>query len=148
MGGGYYKLLYYVNYWKYRRLGFRLGFSIGFDTLGYGVYIPHYGTIVIGNSNRIGNYAVIHTCTCVTDNEKQIGDGFYLSVGAIVTSKTTIGDNVTIGANSLVNKAIAGDNILIGGSPAKVIKDSEAWFIRDGFKKRIDEIERLKEVVL
>ena len=113
-------LAYHIR--KYRLLGLKLGFSIGYDSLGFGVVIPHYGTIVIGASNRIGNYAVLHTSTCVSDNGKIIGDALYLSTGAKITSKIKLGNNVSIGANSLVNKSCEQDNILLAGMPAKVIK--------------------------
>ena len=55
------KYSYYINnrsiiniipyiYWrcKHKKLGLRLGFSIEPNVLGYGVSIPHYGTIVVG----------------------------------------------------------------------------------------------------
>ena len=122
-----------------------LGFSIGCDTLGYGVKIPHYGTIVIGESNRIGNYAVLHTSTCISDNGKIIGDGLYLSTGAKITSKIKLGNNISIGANSLVNKDCEQDNVLLGGMPAKVIRQEDAWYIRDSYEDRVEMIEKLKE---
>jgi serine O-acetyltransferase len=134
-------------YWrrKYGRLGVKLGFSIGEDTLGYGVVIPHYGTIVVGGSNRIGNFAVLHTSTCISANGKVIGNGLYLATGAKMTSKIVLGNNVSVGANSLVNKSIEGDNILIGGMPAVKIKDAPAWYIRsdEDYDKRVQKINDL-----
>lgn len=44
--------------------------------------IPHYGTIVVGGTNIIGNFAVLHTSTYITANHKIIGNGLYLSTGA------------------------------------------------------------------
>ncbi len=40
------------------KLGVKCGFSIGQNSLGYGVVIPHYGTTAINSETRI-NYAVI-----------------------------------------------------------------------------------------
>lgn len=133
---------------RYTKLGYKLGFSIGWDTLGYGVVIPHYGTIVIGESNRIGNYAVLHTSTCISDNSKEIGDAFYMATGVKITSKVRIGNNVSIGANSLVNKNLP-DNCMAGGIPAQVIKTCDAWFIRDGkaFTDKVNAIETLKHTI-
>lgn len=130
---------------RYKRLGVKLGFSIGFNSLGYGAVIPHYGTIVVGGSNRLGNYVVLHTSTCISDNEKIIGDALYLATGAKMTSKIMIGDNVSVGANSVVNKSF-GSNIMIAGAPAKEIKESQAWYIRDGesYYKKFHKIEELK----
>ncbi len=130
---------------RYRKLGIKLGLSIGVNTLGYGVVIPHYGTIVIGNSNRIGNYAVLHTSSCISDNGKTIGDALYLASGAKMTSKLTLGNNISIGANSVVNKSFD-SNCMIAGTPAIRIKDAEAWYIRDGkeYTDKVDCIEQLK----
>ena len=145
-GGEFNDLLFLINKLKYLKLGRRLGFSIGYNTLGYGVNIPHYGTIVIGGSNNIGNYAVLFTSTCITDNEKTIGDALYLSSGVVITSKVILGNGISIGANSLVNKNFEKDNIMIAGTPAKEIKIMEPWYIRDGeqFHRRVIACENLK----
>ncbi len=140
------KLFFILHYKKYRKLGLKLGFSIGYDSLGYGVVIPHYGTIVVGGSNRIGNYAVLHTSTCISDNGKIIGDGLYLSTGAKITSKIKLGNNISIGANSLVNKDCEQDNVLLGGMPAKIIKQEETWYIRDSFDKKVRIVEELRKL--
>lgn len=130
---------------RFYSLGVKLGFSVSCDALGYGVVIPHYGTIVIGGYNHIGNYAVLHTSSCITGNEKHIGDALYLSTGAKITSELVLGNNISIGANSVVNKSYEGDNALIAGIPAKYIKDTEAWYIRDHFEDRINKVENLKQ---
>lgn len=128
--GGVLKYYYKIKLYK---LGLRLGFSIGTNVLGYGVVIPHYGTIVVGNGNIIGNYSVLHTSTCITEGKKIIGNAFYLSAGAKVIKNITIPDNISVGSNSLLNnsKNIT-KNSLVVGQPAEKIKDSEAWYIRDG----------------
>ena len=41
---------------KYSRMGMKLGFSISPTSFGYGLVIPHNGTIVVGDKNKIGNY--------------------------------------------------------------------------------------------
>lgn len=130
----------------YHRLGKRLGFSIGYDVFGYGLVIPHYGTIVVGGTNSCGNFCVLHTSTCITSNGKVIGNALYLSTGAKITSKLTLGDNISVGANSVVNKSFTESNIMIAGAPAKYIKNTDAWYKRDGSKytDRVNAIEQLK----
>lgn len=121
----YYKAkgnLRWVYYsWKYQKLGIRLGFSIAYDVFGYGLVIPHHGTIVVGPKNRIGNYAVLFTSTCITPRpEKSIGDGLYLSTGATITTCEKLGDNVTVDSNSVVAKSFPEENnILLAGMPAR-----------------------------
>lgn len=139
------KYAYY--YALYNRISKKLGFSIGYNVFGYGLVIPHYGTIVVGGNNRCGNYCVLHTSTCITGNGKVIGDAFYLSTGAKVTSKVVLGDNVSVGANSVVNKSVIDGNVMIAGAPAKVIKSTVAWYIRDGesFSSKVNAIENLRQ---
>lgn len=143
--GGVARILAWYHHYKYRKLGIILGFSIGYDCFGYGLVIPHYGTIVVGPSNRIGNYAVLHTSTCITDNSKIIGNGLYLSTGAKMTSTLILGDYISVGANSVVNKSFA-NNLMIAGAPAKEIKSALPWWERDGeeYIRKVEQIEALK----
>lgn len=135
-----------INKIRFKKLSRKLGFSIGPNVFGYGLVIPHWGTIVVGDSNRIGNYCVLHTSTCITDNKKEIGDALYVSAGSIITSKITLGNNVSIGAKSLVNKSFNNENILLTGSPASIKKQRPAWYIEEGksHKERVFAIEKLK----
>lgn len=139
----YIKRFYYA--WKFHRLSQRLGFSIGKDVFGYGLLLPHYGTVVVGSENVIGNYAVIHTSTCI-GGKNRIGNAFYLSAGSKVFKNITMGDNVSVAANSLVDKPFNG-NLLLGGNPARILKGNyPEWYVRDGgnFKERVQRIENLK----
>lgn len=135
-----------INKIRFNKLSRKLGFSIGPNVFGYGLVIPHWGTIVVGDSNRIGNYCVLHTSTCITDNKKEIGDALYVSAGSIITSKITLGNNVSIGAKSLVNKSFNNENILLTGSPASIKKQRPAWYIEEckSHKERVFAIEKLK----
>lgn len=133
-------------YLQFRKWSHRLGFSIGCDSLGYGVLIPHYGTIVVGR-NMIGNYAVLHTSTCITGNDKIIGNALYLGTGAKMTRRVVLGDNVSVGANSLVNNSFPKGNCLLVGAPAVIKRAEVAWYIRDGefYSDKVKKIEALKK---
>lgn len=136
--------LYYG--FRYKQLSLKLGFSIGSDVFGYGLLIPHYGTIVINGEARVGNFAVLHTCTNIA-GKKIIGDGLYLSTGCQIVGNISLGDNVSVAANSLVNKSYQ-NNVLIGGVPAKILKENyPQWYVRDGdtFINRVHCVERLKK---
>ena len=112
-----------------------------------GLVIPHYGTIVVGEGNKIGKYCVLHTCTCIIVANRTIGDGFYLSKGATLVHDFYLGNNVTVAANSLVNgkNDEKYDCVLMAGSPAKVICQREAWYNTDGerWEKRVEESEKI-----
>lgn len=136
-------------YWhrRWNKLSLKLGFSIGANSLGYGVVIPHHGTIVVNENACIGNYAVLHTSTCVAGGDKVIGDYFYLSTGSQVVGKLSLGDGITVAAHSLVNSS-AGSNCLMTGVPAELKRvDYPLWTERDGerFVKRVKAVEALKQ---
>lgn len=132
---------------KFKRLSLKLGFSIDPHVFGYGLVIPHYGTIVIGENNRVGNYAVLHTSTCITARSKKIGDNFYLSTGAKVTTGDDIGNNVMVSANSVVTKGFPEGNVLLVGSPAQVKKYIPGWYEYQGGSGiiKVNAIEKLKQ---
>ena len=134
-------------YWKYRyiKLGQKLGFTIGFNAFGYGLLIPHDGTIVVNGHCRIGNFAVLHTSTCIGGVGKQIGDALYLATGAQIMRPLTLGDNVMVAANSLVNKSF-GSGVLLVGSPAHVKKQElRPWYEEQGspWKERAECVKNL-----
>ena len=134
---------------RWNKLSQKLGYSIGPNSLGYGAVLPHHGTIVVNENALIGNFAVLHTSTCIAGGEKQIGNYFYLSSGSQVVGSLVLGDNVSIAAHSLVNKSF-GDNVLLVGSPAIVKKeDYQAWYIRDGEKymERVNRVLKLKKEI-
>ena len=140
------KLLYVFHRKRCNRQMLRLGISIAYNVFGYGLVIPHHGTIVVGAGNKIGNFCVLHTSTCITAGKKVIGDGMYLSTGAKIINDITIGDYISIGANAVVNKDILTNNCLYAGIPAKMIKESEPWFIRDG-EEYLNRVIKCKKVI-
>lgn len=145
--GQYFRALIRL-YWgrQYRKLGLQLGFSIGHNTIGYGVKIPHYGTIVINGEARIGNFSVLHTSTCIA-GKIEVGDFFYLSTGSQLVGNINIGNNVSVAAHSLVNKCY-GNDVLLAGSPAKIVRtDYPNWIQRDGnpFQRQLEKVLIIKK---
>lgn len=136
---------------RFIRLGTKLGFTIGWHSLGYGAVVSHYGTIIVGRLNRIGNYAVINVSTCVsgplTDRGKIIGDAFYMGTGAKVIDDVTFGDNVVVGANAVVTHNSDGaSGCLLVGIPACEAKKTPAWYEQDEqYSERVRKIEALRK---
>ena len=143
MGG--LKFLFYKA--LYRRLGIKLGFSIGYKCFGYGLVIPHYGTIVVGDDNRCGNYCVLHTSICISGEGggKKIGDALYASSGSRIYKPITLGNNVQVCSNSVVNKSFLDDNIVLGGMPAMVKKEKVSFWY-EGWEAEIwkNKVEKLR----
>ena len=52
-----------------------------------------------------------------------IGDNFWAGGGVTILPGVTLGDNVVVGAGAVVTKSF-GDNVVLAGNPAKIIKES------------------------
>lgn len=144
--GGVHLLLFCYYYSCYLRLGIKLGFSIGFDCFGYGVWLPHHGTIVCGENNRLGKYACLHTSSCITATGKKIGDNCLIATGAKLINHFDLGNNIMISANSVLNHQIDGDGFLLAGAPAKIKKSLNEpwWYSEHPLFREVEAIEQLK----
>lgn len=127
------KLMYAVEYYRFKRISMKLGYSIEPGCFGPGLSLPHYGTIVVNGASRIGANCRLHCCTNIgaSAGEKtapQIGDNCYIGPGAIIFGDINIPDNTTIGANATVNRSFNEEHTAIAGTPAKVVKtDMKNW---------------------
>ena len=110
------------------RLGIRLGFSIPINTIGPGLCLPHYGTIVISKNACIGKNCRIHPGVSIGTyhGAPSIGDNVYIGPGAKLFGGISIGDNVSIGANSVVTKNF-NQNVSIAGVPASIISNKTTY---------------------
>lgn len=131
-------------------MGIKLGFSIGYNVFGYGLHIPHYGTIVVNGDCKIGNYAVLHTSICIGGGGKIVGDGLYVGAGAKVMGPIQLGNGVSIASQTLVNKSFNESEVLLAGMPASIKKSRKIWYEEDGgiYIERVKRIEQLKEQML
>tara|TARA_R110001583_G_scaffold3732_1_gene22923 strand:- start:249 stop:779 length:531 start_codon:yes stop_codon:yes gene_type:complete len=119
----------FVKLWlEYRRkkLGNRLGFSIPCNVFSSGLSIAHVGTIVVNHQARVGKNCRIHICVNIGASKDKneapvIGDNAYIGPGAKLFGNIILGDNVSIGANAVVNKSFPEGNCTLVGIPAKQI---------------------------
>ncbi|MBR1799656.1 MAG: serine acetyltransferase [Bacteroidales bacterium] len=104
------------------RLAVRLGFTIPKNVFGPGLCIVHRGTIVVHPHAQVGSNCRLHTSTNIGDYNgvPTLGDDVYVGPGAKIFGNITIGNNVAIGANAVVNQSVD-DNCTVGGIPATVI---------------------------
>ncbi|TJY42753.1 serine acetyltransferase [Cohnella pontilimi] len=115
-------------YWllnRFRELSIHLGFTIPPNVFGPGLSIAHYGSIVVNSKARIGANCRIHSAVNIGEGNKEtpvIGDNVYIAPGAKIFGGITIGDNVRISANAVVNKDVPSD-VTVAGIPAKIISD-------------------------
>lgn len=133
--GGIIANLYYLN--KFRKISKKLGFSIPLNVFGPGLSIPHYGTIVVNQAVLVGKNCRLHVCVNIgssggSELAPQIGDNVYIGPGAILFGDIIIADNVSIAANSTVNKSIEVSNVTVGGTPAKILKENtDIWWVKN-----------------
>lgn len=91
--------------------------------VGYELYIGHGGPIIVNPSAIIGNNCNLSQFTTIGSNKGQaaiIGDNTYIGPSVCIVENIKIGNNVTIGAGSVVTKDIP-DNATVAGSYAKAI---------------------------
>lgn len=130
-----YRLSSYLYLKKFRLLSILIknynqkltGCEIGEECIiGKGLYIGHSNGIVISPKAKIGeNLRIMQQVTIgstwgTNNNECVIGNNVFIGAGAKILG-VKIGDNVTIGANSVVIKDVP-DNCIVAGIPAKVVK--------------------------
>lgn len=123
------KFFYYTYYFKLLRLGHKYNIYIPVNTCGYGLRIMHLsgGGGVLLNAKRIGNYCGFNSGVLIGNKESQearptIGDHTAFGPGAKAFGSIEIGSNVFVAANAVVTKNIP-DNCVVGGIPAKIIKN-------------------------
>ncbi len=111
-----------------RRNAVRFGLQIGHTAqIGPGLFIGHYGGIVINGRTRMGrNCNLSQGVTIGTAQQAgkkdppSFGDNVYIGPGAKIFGAITIGNNVAIGANAVVTKDLP-DNAVAVGVPARII---------------------------
>jgi serine O-acetyltransferase len=104
--------------------------------IGKGLYIPHFGEIIIHCDTKIGDYCTLsHGVTIGLAGRGDqlgvptIGDRVYIAPGAKVVGAISIGNDVAIGANAVVLKDLPPKAVAVG-VPAKVIShEGSAEFI-------------------
>ncbi|MDE6145301.1 MAG: serine acetyltransferase, partial [Muribaculaceae bacterium] len=96
--------------------------------IGAGTKLGYGGMgVVIHRKSIIGSKCIIAQQVTIGGGNSRypgvpvIGDNVYIAKGAIVFGGISIGNNVVIGANAVVNKPIP-DNAIVAGIPAKVIR--------------------------
>ncbi|UVT16877.1 MAG: serine O-acetyltransferase [Nitrospira sp.] len=96
--------------------------------IGTGFFIDHGMGVVIGETAEIGDYVTLFQGVTLGGTGKErgkrhptLGNHVVVGAGAKILGGITIGDNVKIGANSVVLKHVAANSTVIG-VPARVIK--------------------------
>ena len=115
------KVIYYIHFILFNSSVLYQTYIGRYTVFGYGGIV-----VAIHARNRIGTNCIIEQCTTFGGISKQynvpiIGDYVDIGAGARILGDITIGNNVVIGANSVVIDDVP-SNSVVAGIPAKVIK--------------------------
>jgi serine O-acetyltransferase len=95
--------------------------------IGPGLYIGHFGCIIVGSGVKLGaNCNISQGVTLGVDGRgskrgsPQVGDRVFIAPGAKVFGQITIGSDAVIGANAVVSRSVPERGVAVG-IPAKVI---------------------------
>lgn len=133
------RLLFYFFFLWLRRLKVKYGFDISYRTeIGAGLYIGHFGNIVIHGDAVIGeNCNISQGITIGISNygDKKgtptIRDRVFIGPNACVFGNITIGNNVTIGANAVVTDTIPDGKTVLSSKAIILEKDLSPFYIHN-----------------
>lgn len=101
----------------------KTGITIGPNCFGKGLYLPHYGYIVVNPSARFGRNCIVQCGVNVSESVVG-GDMIYLGTGSKLMIGISIKTGTIVGANAVVTKCFDEENIVIAGIPAKKISNN------------------------
>jgi len=111
--------------------------------IGTGFFIDHGMGVVVGETAEIGDYVTLFQGVTLGGTGKErgkrhptLGNHVVVGAGAKILGGITIGDNVKIGANSVVLKNVAANSTVIG-VPGRVIK-SQGERLPDATMDQVD----------
>ena len=100
--------------------------------IGKGLYIGHYGRIIISSGAVVGDNVNISTGITIGKTNRGdrmgcpvIGNKVWIGTNSVIVGKITIGDDVLIAPNSYVNVDIPSHSIVMG-NPASIIPKADA----------------------
>lgn len=122
--------IHYFLKQNWMRLGVKTNLDIGINSIDEGVLIYHNANgVVINENSHIGMNCEFHGNNCVGNDgieihkAPKIGNNVHFGVGACVLGDITIADGIWIAAGAIVVSSFLEPNIVIGGVPAKKIKN-------------------------
>ena len=133
------RIFFYFFFLWLRRLKVKYGFDISYRTkLGKGIYIGHFGGIVIHGDTEIGDYCNLSqgiTIGISNYGEKigvpTVGHHVFFGPGSCVFGNVTIGNHVTIGANAVVTENVQDNYTILSPKSIQIDKDLSPYFIHN-----------------
>lgn len=112
------------------------------QSVGKGLRFMHYSCIVI-SAEFIGENCTIfqgvtigHSFLGKNPGRPRIGNRVVIFAGAKVIGNISIGDDVIIGANAVVNRSVPSGSVVVG-NPAKIINQDSKNYIPDSIRPHL-----------
>jgi serine O-acetyltransferase len=126
IGGVLYRLLL-------RNYGYKYGFQIPAGTrIGEGLYLGHFGTIVINPRAIIGDNCTLGPGVTIgqtnrgeTKGVPTLGDRVFLGTNCVIVGRVRIGNNVLVAPGAYVNCDVP-DNSIVLGNPGTITPNANA----------------------
>jgi serine O-acetyltransferase len=114
------RLLFYVFFLGWRKMKYKYGFDISYRArIGKGLYIGHFGGIVIHGDAVIGEHCNLSQGMTIgvlnrgkNSGVPTIGDRVFMGPNSVILGGITIGNEVLIGANAVVTFDVADKAVL------------------------------------
>lgn len=123
------KVLFFLSRMVLKHYSYKYSFDVSYRAkIGPGLSIAHHGYVIVNARAVIGNNCSLRPGVVIGNNAlnnscPKIGNSVNVGVGAKIIGGITIGNNVVIGANSVVTKDVP-NNVTVAGIPAKVIRNN------------------------
>jgi serine O-acetyltransferase len=122
------RLLFFIFFLGWRKMKFKYGFDISYRaTIGKGLYIGHFGGIVIHGDAVLGEYCNLSQGMTIgvlnrgkNTGVPTIGDRVFMGPNCVILGGIIIGNEVLVGANAVVTFDVA-DKAVVAAPLATVI---------------------------
>lgn len=128
----YRTLIFPIAFIIYKHYKYKYGYDINYSAdIGPGLLIYHISNIVLAPKKVGKNFTISHGCTVgmkIINGEKRfpiIGDNVYMAPGSKIIGDIEVGNNVAVGTNSVLNKSVENNSIVVG-IPARIISNKSS----------------------